>query len=133
MELVTLTLTDHSMRSLQMGNFVRRLLTIGIATLLGTGCLSVTPRRGGVKIEESFVQSISKGSTTGESVRSKLGAPQSITRAANGTETWTYTGWEGRPATIGYGYDRMRSRSLSLTIRNGVVVDYMYSTSDSRP
>lgn len=124
-------LTTSDFRSYTM--FAHRIVLIVFPLVLAFGaCISVAPRRGGVDIDPAFVQTIQKGTTTATALRARLGEPQTISKSSSGTESWTYTGWEGRPATFGAGYDRMRTRTLTLTIRDGVVVDYSYSTSQGR-
>ena len=100
------------------------------ALTLCAACL-VTPSRGGTRFDEPFVASIQKGKTTGEEVRTKLGAPASVTRESSGSEKWTYMGWEGKPAAFGGGYDRMRSRMLTIALRNGVVTEYSFTESQT--
>lgn len=104
-----------------------------LVCIILSSCLMVAPRSGGTKFDESFVDGIQKGRTTTAELQQKLGKPLSVTRTSGGSETWTYSGWEGKPATIGSGYERMRTRVLTLTIRNGVVSDYSLTESDSGP
>lgn len=110
----------------------RIVLTVCPLVLALDSCISTTPRRGGADLAPAFVQTIQKGTTTATALRAKLGEPQTLSRSSSGTESWRYTGWEGRPATFGARYDRMRTRTLMLTIRDGVVMDYSYSTSQGR-
>lgn len=106
---------------------IRRLF---LASLLLSACFYKVPTQSGTPISADFVQSMVKGKTTMEEVRTALGNPQSTT--VSGEEvTWTFTHWKGKPAFFGSGYERMKTESLIVTFKNGKLLDYSYTTAGS--
>jgi outer membrane protein assembly factor BamE (lipoprotein component of BamABCDE complex) len=106
----------------------RRILSSTLLSLSITACLAITPTHGGTPIDPAWVQSLERGKTTMEEVRTKMGAPSSITRSPD-IETWTYTHWEGKPAIVGEGYRSMSTQSLIVRFKAGKVSDYSLSSS----
>ena len=122
---------NHHSVCLRMQRVRHFTMTVVFSFGLLTGCISMTPTHGGTRLDPAFISSIRKGRTNASAIRAKLGPPQSVITQSSGSESWTYAGWEGKPATFGDGYDRARSSTLILTIRKGVVVEYTFTRSDS--
>jgi outer membrane protein assembly factor BamE (lipoprotein component of BamABCDE complex) len=102
-----------------------------LALMAVTGCVSIAPRAGGTSIAPEFVSTLVRGKTTADELRARLGPPTTVSRSATGSEMWFYSGWRGRPATFGSGYDRVQTSSLQVTLRAGILTDFTFSQSDS--
>lgn len=104
-----------------------RQLFIALSLLALTGCLVPMATNAGRPINSDFVQTIKKGETTIEEVRTNLGRPASVTQTGD-SEEWTYTHWKGKPAMFGTGYSSSQSQLLRIQFKNGKVVDFSLTT-----
>lgn len=95
--------------------------------LVLTSCIGMMPTSSGRPINADFVQSIEKGVTTADQVRTNLGSPTSVTQTGD-SEEWTYMHWKGKPAMIGTSYSSSQSQILRIQFRGGKVVDYSLTT-----
>lgn len=105
-----------------------RVMAAALCAFTMSACITAMPTRSGRPIDAEFVNSIEKGMTTIEEVRSRLGQPASTMVSGPGV-TWTYRYWEGKPATFGYAYSSQRTQILTIQFQDGIVVDYSLSTS----
>lgn len=104
-----------------------RNLFIAVYFLTLTGCLVPMATNSGRPINSDFVQSIKKGETTIEQVRTSLGRPTSVTQTGD-SEEWTYSHWKGKPALFGSGYSSSQAQLLRIQFKGGKVVDFSLTT-----
>lgn len=103
-----------------------RLVTVLLLFAL-SACIAAMPTQSGRPIDPEFVKGIARGKTTMEEVRTRLGAPLSVTESQD-TQQWIYQYWEGKPAMFGYRYEKSKTQMLMVRFRDGKVIDYSLST-----
>ncbi|MFQ5736052.1 MAG: outer membrane protein assembly factor BamE [Thermodesulfobacteriota bacterium] len=99
------------------------------------GCGTFVTHTEGTKIEKESVRSIEPGKTTRQQVIDTFGAPAKVTRA-DGTEKMTYVFKEKQvPSYLGGLIEnetraREESRTLEITVSEGVVRSYRFKSSE---
>lgn len=118
-----------------MSRYSLPLVSVMFMTLLLCGCMRSSMKYGN-QIDETKVQKIEKGKTTGEEILGWFGSPTNKSTGSDGTTTFTFLGseYKSKANILGaYGLGDASStttstKTLTVTLRNNVVEDYRFTT-----
>lgn len=107
---------------------IPRHLSLAVGVLLGSALAGCTPYHHGTDLSSLDQTPIVKGQTTEKELIARFGEPQNQTTRADGKKMLSWHDANSSVPLMGIGATHVKSRSLSATCVDGVVVDFTDST-----